>query len=85
MISGNITTALKRSAKMGFLASMRAQSYPWQQVASTLNMDERTIDLVDLGAAPMPVNDPSVAQDYIEKTIQVSAKEWITKVWIYII
>jgi phage major head subunit gpT-like protein len=61
---------------------MRAKSYPWQQVASTLNMDARSIDLVDLGAAPMPVNDAAVVQDHIEKTIQVTPKEWNISVWI---
>jgi phage major head subunit gpT-like protein len=45
-------------------------------------MDERIVEVVDLGAAPMPTNDPQVAQDYIEKNIQVQAKEWITKVWV---
>jgi len=82
MIGGNVPKHLVVAARTGFLSSMRAKSYPWQQVAMTLNMDARDIDLVDLGAAPMPVNDPAVAQDYIEKTIQVTSKEWITKVWI---
>ena len=82
MITGNVPKHLVVAARTGFLSSMRAKAYPWQQIAMTLNMDARNIDLVDLGAAPMPVNDPAVAQDYIEKTIQVEAKEWITKVWI---
>ena len=82
MIGGNVPKHLVVAARTGFLSSMRAQSYPWQQVASTLNMDARTIDLVDLGAPPMPVNDAAVVQDHIEKTIQVEAKEWNISVWI---
>ena len=82
MITSNVPKHLVVAARTGFLSSMRGRSYPWQQVAATLNMDARNIDLVDLGAAPMPVNDAKVAQEHIEKTIEVSAKEWITTVWI---
>ena len=82
MIGSNVPKHLVVAARTGFLSSMRAKSYPWQQVAGTLNMDARSIDLVDLGAAPMPVNDAAVVQDYIEKTIQVQAKEWNISVWI---
>ncbi len=82
MITGNVPKHLVVAARTGFLSSMRAKSYPWQQVASTINMDARAIDLVDVGAAPMPTNQPAVAQDYIEKTIPISTQEWITKVWI---
>lgn len=82
MIGGNVPKHLVVAARTGFLSSMRAKSYPWQQVAATLNMDARAIDLVDLGAAPMPVNDASVVQDYIEKTIEVTPKEWNLLVWI---
>ena len=65
MIGGNVPKHLVVAARTGFLSSMRAKSYPWQSVAATLNMDARQIDLVDLGAAPMPVNDAAVVQDYI--------------------
>ena len=61
---------------------MRAKAYPWQQVAATLNMDARAIDLVDLGAAPMPVEDQHTVQDFIEKTITVTPKEWNITVWL---
>lgn len=82
MITGNVPNHLIVAARTGFLNSMRQRSYPWQQVAMTLNMDARAIDLVDLGAAPMPTNNPSVAQDFIERHIQVTAKEWTIKVWV---
>lgn len=82
MIGNNVPKHLVVAARTGFLSSMRAKAYPWQQVASTLNMDAKAIDLVDLGAAPMPVEDQSAVQDYIEKTIQVEPKEWAIQVWI---
>lgn len=82
MITGNVPNHLIVAARTGFLNSMRQRSYPWQQVAMTLNMDARAIDLVDLGAAPMPTNNPSVAQDFVERHIQVTAKEWTIKVWV---
>lgn len=82
MISGNVPKHLVVAARTGFLTSMKAKPYPWQQVAMTLNMDARSIDLVDLGAAPMPTNDAAAAQSHIEKTIAVEAKEWTSTVWI---
>jgi len=50
----------------------------WQKVAMTINMDERAIDLVDLGAVPMPVErkGPFTVQDIIEKTIQIKPRDW---------
>lgn len=82
MISSNVPKHLVVAARTGFLSSMRQGTYAWQQVAATLNMDARDIDLVDLGAAPMPVEQANVVQDYIEKTLQVSAREWQITVWI---
>lgn len=81
-ISSNLPKHMERAARTGFLSSMRNKAEPWRQVASELNMDAKNIDLVDLGAAPMPVNDPKAIQDVIEKTIQVEAKEWITTIWL---
>ena len=82
MISGNVPYHLVAAARTGFLESMRQKTYPWQSVAMTLNMGAKDIDLVDLGAAPMPVNDAKVVQDFIEKRKQISAKEWNITVWI---
>ena len=82
MIGSNVPKHLTVAARTGFLSSIRAREYPWQQVAATLNMDARAIDLVDLGAAPMPVEDQSTVQDFIEKTIQVEPKEWQITTWV---
>ena len=82
MIGNNVPKHLVVAARTGFLSSMRAQNYPWQQVASTINMDAKSIDLVDLGAPPMPVEDQAVVQDMIEKTITVAPVDWNITVWI---
>lgn len=82
MISGNVPKHLVVAARTGFLTSMRERPYAWQQVAMTLNMDARAIDLVDLGAAPMPTNDAQVVQEFVEKTITVEPKEWSSTVYI---
>jgi phage major head subunit gpT-like protein len=51
---------------------------PWQQLAMQVNMDEKAIDLVDLGAVPMPVErkGPFTLQDMIEKTIEITPRDW---------
>jgi len=63
---------------------MRSVSLPWQKVAMTFNMDGKTTDLVDLGAAPMPVKSIGglQVQDFIEKHIEVKPEDWEIVVWI---
>jgi phage major head subunit gpT-like protein len=63
---------------------MRARDYPWQRVAMTLDMGAKQVDLVDLGAAPMPKASKSgvTVQDMIEKTKQVTVEDWDITVWI---
>lgn len=84
MISGNVPQHLVVAARTGFLTAMRARQYPWQQVAMTLNMGAKQVDLVDLGAAPMPKDSKSgvTVQDMIEKTKQVGVTDWDITVWI---
>lgn len=84
MIAGNVPKHLVTSARTGFLTGMRRRPYPWQQVAMTLNMDSASQQLVDLGAAPMPVDSRSgvTIQDFIEKEMEVSVIDWDITVWI---
>ena len=84
MISGNVPKHLISGARTGFLVAMRSVSLPWQKVAMTHNMDGKTTDLVDLGAAPMPVKSIGglQVQDFIEKTIEVQPEDWEIVVWI---
>lgn len=84
MIAGNVPKHLVVSARTGFLTGMRRRNYPWQQVAMTLNMDAASQQLVDLGAAPMPVDSKTgvTIQDFIEKEITVAPISWDITVWI---
>lgn len=83
MISGNTPKHLVVAARTGFLQAMNERNRPWQQVAMTLDMDAASIDLVDLGAAPMPKKSKSgvTIQDFIEKTKVVTPSNWDITVW----
>jgi phage major head subunit gpT-like protein len=73
------------AARTGFLTAVTTASLPWQQVAMQLNMTAKSIDLVDLGAAPMPKESRVggiTIQDHIEKTKTVTPKDWDLTVWI---
>jgi len=84
MISGDTPKHLVVAARTGFLQALKARKYPWQRVAMQLNMGAKSIDLVDLGAAPMPTNSKSgiTIQDFIEKTKTVSPIDWDITVWL---
>ena len=84
MISGNVPKHLVSGARTGFLVAMKAVSLPWQKIAMVHNMDGKTTDLVDLGAAPMPTLSLGglQAQDFIEKHIEVRPEDWEIVVWI---
>ena len=49
-----------------------------------INLGARALDLVDLGAAPMPKSSKSgmTVQDMIEKTKTLTVEEWDITVWI---
>lgn len=84
MISGNVPKHLVVGARTGFLVGMRARQYPYLRVAQEFPMAARAVDLVDLGAAPMPVNSKAgrTVQDFIEKTKALTTEEWDITVWI---
>lgn len=84
MIGANVPKHLVAGAQTGFLAATEGRDYPWQQITQVHNMDQKTVDLVDLGAAPMPTESKGGAtiQDFIEKTIQVTVKDWDITVWV---
>lgn len=83
-ISGNVPIHLVVAARTGFLTSLKQPDMPWQRIANTLNMDAKSIDLVDLGGAPMPVQSRGgpQAQDFIEKTLTVKPIDWELTTWI---
>lgn len=82
--SGNVPMHLVVAARSGFLTAIKSTPMPWQRIANQLNMDARSIDLVDLGAAPMPTSDQAgpIAQDFIEKTLTVKPRDWSILTWI---
>jgi len=84
MISGNVPKHLVVGARTGFLQGMRARQYPYLRVAMPVNLGARALDLVDLGAAPMPKNSKSgmTVQDMIEKSKTLTVEEWDITVWI---
>lgn len=80
-ITGNVPQHMVIGARTGFLNAIKSTAMPWQRVAGQLNMSSRSIDLVDLGAAPMPTQGTPVTQEtFIEKTLQVKPLDWSTVV-----
>src|SRR3990167_5031170 len=84
MISGDTPKHLVVAARSGFLQAMRARVYPWQRVAQQFDLTAKSVDLVDLGAAPMPKASKAGAtlQDFIEKTKTVTPTDWDITVWV---
>ena len=84
MISGNVPKHLVVGARTGFLTAMRAMKMDYTRVATTVALDGKSLDLVDLGGAPMPVKSTTgrEIQDMIEKSIQVEPEDWELIVWI---
>ena len=70
MISGNVPNHLIVGARTGFLTSLASvgAAMPWQRVALQVPMTAKSLDLVDLGGAPMPTDSATGAtlQDFIE-------------------
>lgn len=78
MISGNIPQHLVVAARTGFLTTATPAVPAYAPIASVIDMSARSIDLVDLGAAPMPVESKgrTQKQDFIEKTLTITPKDW---------
>jgi len=84
MISGNVPKHLVAGARVGFLTALKKYPADWQKIAMVVNLDGAAVDLVDLGAAPMPKESKSgiTIQDMIEKTMEVKPTDWDITVWI---
>lgn len=78
--SGNVPKHLEAAARTGFLTSSRAtqMAMAWPRIAQVVTLGAKSVDLVDLGAAPMPIENKTgfVAQQFIEKTIAVEPTNW---------
>jgi len=77
-ISGNIPNHLLVAARTGFLTTAAPVVPAYAPIAQTINMDAKSIDLVDLGDSPMPVESKGRTQrrSFIEKILSVTPKDW---------
>lgn len=84
MISGQVPSHLVAGARTGFLRAVKTENPMWQNIASTFTLDGKSADLVDLGGAPMPVNSRTglTVQDFIERSLTVTALDWDITVFI---
>jgi phage major head subunit gpT-like protein len=84
MISGNVPTHLLVAARTGFLTALKMPEMPWTRIANQLNMDAKSIDLVDLGATPMPSQSKGGGQkqEFIERNLTVKPIDWEIVTWI---
>lgn len=77
-ISGNVPAHLLAAARTGFLTTASPAVPAYAPIAQVIPMDKRSIDLVDLGAAPMPTQNKGRSQkkDFIEKVLTITPKDW---------
>lgn len=84
MISGNVPQHLVVAARTGFLTTAAPAVPAYAPIATTINMTSKSIDLVDLGGAPMPLRNRGKfqLQDFIEKKLTVTPLDWDITVFI---
>ncbi len=77
-ISGNVPGHLLAAARSGFLVGVDPAIKPYEPIATLFPMTAKSVDLVDLGAAPMPLRNRGRAQvqDFIEKKLTVTPLDW---------
>lgn len=77
-ISQDVPQHLVVGARTGFLRAVKDQNPLWNRVAMVHNMGAKSVDLVDLGAAPMPVEsrNGSTLQQFVERSLTVTPKSW---------
>jgi phage major head subunit gpT-like protein len=81
--SGNVPQHLVVGARTGFLTALKTTAMPWQRIATQINMGAKSVDLVDLGAAPMPTEDLArQVQDFIEKSMTIKPRDWSLLVYV---
>lgn len=78
MISGNVPSHLLAAARTGFLTTATPAVPAWASIAQQIDLTAKSLDIVDLGAAPMPVAEigRTQKQDFIEKAMTVKSKPW---------
>src|SRR5688572_14961318 len=78
MISGNVPSHLLAAARTGFLTTAMPAVPSWAPIAQTVDLNAKSLDIVDLGAAPMPVQEKgrTQKQDFIERAMTVKSLPW---------
>lgn len=84
MISGNVPGHLVVSARTGFLTTAAPPVPAYAAIAQEVPMTAKSIDMVDLGGAPMPLRNRGrmQIQDFIEKRMTVAPLDWDITVFI---
>lgn len=78
MISGNVPQHLLVTARTGFLETVASPDPAYARIATVLNMGSKSVDLVDLGAAPMPTRNKGrmSVRDFIERKLTITPLDW---------
>jgi phage major head subunit gpT-like protein len=84
MISGDVPMHLVIQARTGFLTTAEPAIPTYAPIANVFTLTARQMELVDLGSAPMPTQNRGRPQfqDFVEKALAVTAKDWDISVWI---
>lgn len=77
-VSGEVPYHLVVGARTGFLATAQPTVPITTPIAEEITMDAKSVDLVDLGSAPMPTENKgrTQAKEFIEKKLTVTPKNW---------
>jgi len=75
-ISGNVPQHLVVGARTGFLAALPKIELPYQKIAEIISLSAASTGLVDIGAAPMPVESKgrTEVQDFIDRPTEDRGK-----------
>jgi phage major head subunit gpT-like protein len=78
MISGEVPGHLLVGARTGFLSTAQPNVPIVTPIAQTIQMGSKSIDIVDIGSAPMPTRNRGRAQlqQMIEKKLTVTPLDW---------
>lgn len=78
MISGEVPYHLVVGARTGFLQTATPDVPISTPIAQEYNMGSKSVDLVDIGASPMPVQSRGrlTVQSIIEKKLTITPKDW---------
>lgn len=77
-ISGNVPQHLVVGARTGFLAALPKINLPYQKLAEIITLTAASTGLVDIGAAPMPMESKgrNQVQDFVERSMSLVPKNW---------